>query len=109
MISHVPKMFRGPNTRPIEKILEKPVICRCGEEFFKMSTFYRHKRSVHENHEVQCQECDMVLQRKSTLKKHMQVYHTAGGQMEFRCSLCKKVFLQQKLLAAHKRSAHSKR
>lgn len=81
--------------------------CHCGKVYSSRISLQSHKKLVHERSEnlVVCNCCGKTM-LKTTLKKHIQIYHTEGGRRNFKCNDCEKLCDTLSSLRLHERRVH---
>lgn len=88
---------------------EGKLICdTCGREFKTKQCFDNHVRKhlgMSEDTSVACEICHVVLQNKTTLKKHIIAKHTQTDEV-FICDICNKQAPNKFALESHKRKVH---
>lgn len=82
-----------------------PAVCHCGKTYSSQSNLVLHIKHFHnrKDYEAPCKQCGKVLANASLLKEHVRIYHTAGGQNNYLCTVCGRRFHQKKRLTQHQK------
>ncbi|KAI2623320.1 hypothetical protein GGR54DRAFT_646479 [Hypoxylon sp. NC1633] len=67
---------RLPHARGHIVVQKSPFLCKCGLEYAKLDTLFRHIRGFQDSPpEFRCQECSRIFPRKDNLKQHLRHGH----------------------------------
>ncbi|CAG9859529.1 unnamed protein product [Phyllotreta striolata] len=79
---------------------EKYICPICDKLLISQKTFVKHYK-LHKDPVVKCTTCDKILNRKDTLKYHMESVHSGNEEI---CSDCGKPMKTKKILNTHKKA-----
>lgn len=81
-------------------------ICKCGKAYRSRGQLNQHFKMVHEKEKYRapCQYCGKILSSSTHLKEHIRIFHTEGGQNNFICKICGKLYNLKRDLTTHEKS-----
>lgn len=87
-----------------------PFQCHCGKTHKSKEKLKRHVAVQHKKRDLKtCDQCGKVVSNTSMLREHMRVFHTEGGQNNYMCKECGKLFNFKATLVAHEKQVHGEK